>query len=848
MLLERLIVEIAADTRGLNQGVDQANTRLGGLAKGAKLAGAAVAGVVGVEGIRRLNDLVTSGGRAENMMRAFERRTGEGAAGMQRLQAATRNLIPVTQLLEQANTALALGSAKSVDQVAELASVSLDLSRVLGIDAAFALNSLNTGIARQSKLYLDNLGIIISVEEANERYAKSIGKATAELTDLEKREAFRAEALRKARGLIDDFGGSAENNADKVDRLVTSVKNLESAAARLAANNGLLGETLDFWAEFLNMASGEAIGADATYALTQIGNLGQRSNILTLQQDLERFAKVRDTVLQTMSVGGSIQGVPNLQGAADAYQSAIRAFQQRLVELAGDGAGGEGGDGLLARTLGFTNENAARLKAAIADAEQALTEARFERSFTADAEAAAKLDDEIGRLITRLGALKRARDSVFGGRAGLDLLSDSPGLPGSRLLLPQPQPGMRLPDLYPTVPVDTSGAGGATTDALSGFDKLAQGMGASFDRLFDPTLIGSQVMGSLITSGMGMLGQGLVGLFGESEEERARRQEGDRITKENTRALRDLTENIGTFVRSQTGAEFTARRALIPGLSDLIQDGLGLNWDMLERLDPESLNAFIFDRFENALGIDDIEQMAADVGVTLSAISKSAFKESFTDFLEALQTTTAGLQVMFSQFGSGYSLLQTEFDLFDIQDPTEQFQRVIDFLADFVDPDFAKELQGLTPSTFDDWLADWWEQVRSGGFDPSLLGEGLGFDDFLSVISFLEGAFDGLADAANTVSGALYNVPQGFKYARAVYEASDPMPREILRTDREGAPLPDSTGITLNFGDLHFGPDVSPQAARQFVRELGREVGRGGHEFRRVAARAVGGGSGVQGY
>ena len=47
----------------------------------------------------------------------------------------------------------------NVDEFAELAKTAISLGRALGVDAAFALESLSLGIGRQSKLILDNLGL-----------------------------------------------------------------------------------------------------------------------------------------------------------------------------------------------------------------------------------------------------------------------------------------------------------------------------------------------------------------------------------------------------------------------------------------------------------------------------------------------------------------------------------------------------------------------------------------------------------------------------------------------------------------------------------------------------------------
>ena len=77
-------------------------------------------------------------------------------------------------IMEQANNAMLLGIAESDDQMAEMFDVAQRLGRALGKDAASSVESLITGIGRQSRLMLDNLGIVVKTEEAYKEYAKEL--------------------------------------------------------------------------------------------------------------------------------------------------------------------------------------------------------------------------------------------------------------------------------------------------------------------------------------------------------------------------------------------------------------------------------------------------------------------------------------------------------------------------------------------------------------------------------------------------------------------------------------------------------------------------------------------------
>ncbi len=190
-----------------------------------------------VGSVLALGRLATKGGDVLNVQRAFARVTGDVTGALKILRRETFGLIDNYELMKGLNNAITLGSAQTTEQFADLAKTAIQLGRALGIDAAFALNSLNTGIARQSRLFLDNIGIIISVGEANERYARILGKTANQLTDAEKREAFRTAALEKAREAIEKLGGVQLTGADRVRQAGVAVKNFTTKLAAMAAQS-----------------------------------------------------------------------------------------------------------------------------------------------------------------------------------------------------------------------------------------------------------------------------------------------------------------------------------------------------------------------------------------------------------------------------------------------------------------------------------------------------------------------------------------------------------------------------------------------------------------------------------
>ena len=205
--------------------------------------------------------LAERGGEVINVQNAFLRSTGRQVDALEQLRQATHGLISDYNLMQQANSAFALGSVTTVDQFAQLAETAQILGRALGVDAAFALESLNIGIARQSRLILDNLGLIVSAERANQRYADSIGVAVSALTDAQRQEAFRIEALRQAETLTSRLGGVTLTAGDAFRQLIVELKNTTDWLSMNAAESSRLGILFDDLRALVILLRGDVQGA-----------------------------------------------------------------------------------------------------------------------------------------------------------------------------------------------------------------------------------------------------------------------------------------------------------------------------------------------------------------------------------------------------------------------------------------------------------------------------------------------------------------------------------------------------------------------------------------------------------
>jgi hypothetical protein len=121
--------------------------------------------------------------------------------------------------------------AQSSPQLLKIAKAAQKLNPSLG-DTSFLFQSISTGIKRQSPLILDNLGLTIKIGEANDTYAKRLGKTAAELSASEKQQALLNEVMRAGDVLIQQAGGSADSMADSYAQASVAFKNFTDNAKK----------------------------------------------------------------------------------------------------------------------------------------------------------------------------------------------------------------------------------------------------------------------------------------------------------------------------------------------------------------------------------------------------------------------------------------------------------------------------------------------------------------------------------------------------------------------------------------------------------------------------------------
>lgn len=248
-------------------------------------AGVAIVGLGTLE--KKILEIAKAGAAIRPIRGALDNLTAEidttSEALLDRLAVATERTVPRVQLMKNAVLALNSEAVKSPDDLALLARAARELGQVMGRDAAPAMQSLIRGIALQNTGLIKNAtGVLVTAEEAYQRYADAIGKSVSELDSHEKKVAFTqgvlqklSESLNRVENDAGDLniafqqaGTAAQDMRDRFsegvaesDELGKSVLGLRDALSQFSKDAGLAAEAGEAIADAFGIALNKALEA-----------------------------------------------------------------------------------------------------------------------------------------------------------------------------------------------------------------------------------------------------------------------------------------------------------------------------------------------------------------------------------------------------------------------------------------------------------------------------------------------------------------------------------------------------------------------------------------------------------
>jgi hypothetical protein len=262
--------------------------------------------------------------------------------------------------MRQANNAMLLGIADSEDQMANMFDVAQRLAGALGKDTAFGIESLVTGLGRQSKLMLDNLGIMVDVNAAYEVFAEELGVASSQLTDQQRKQAFVNATMRSANILVGKLGAETLTMSDNILAMKAAVSDAaamlgETFAPAVIKVSGWVTTLTGYFSDFVKKVN-ELTGRDGggeepplKIAAKQTQEIAEGIKLSAeAAQSLADFSSQTASSMATSAIMGDsmtealkralIQHI--LITAQMKLQEAIQAKLKGLTALAGGGVGG----------------------------------------------------------------------------------------------------------------------------------------------------------------------------------------------------------------------------------------------------------------------------------------------------------------------------------------------------------------------------------------------------------------------------------------------------------------------------------------------------------------------------
>ena len=177
-------------------------------------------------GIRQVMRFAEEASQLEALETAFNTLSGGGenaSISLDKLKNATDGTVNSMDLFQQANNAMILGVTKNSDEMAQMFDMAQRLGRALGRDTRSSIESFVTGVGRQSRLMLDNIGLIVKAEVAYKAFAKQVGKNADELDEMERKQAFLNAALFAGEQALRGIGTETLSSADKLQQMSTQL-------------------------------------------------------------------------------------------------------------------------------------------------------------------------------------------------------------------------------------------------------------------------------------------------------------------------------------------------------------------------------------------------------------------------------------------------------------------------------------------------------------------------------------------------------------------------------------------------------------------------------------------------
>jgi hypothetical protein len=327
---------------------------------GLKKVGVAVGVAVGaVYTLKKVLDFGVEGESIRNIGLAFRAMNEDAGATLKTLEKGFRGTLDVTSLQQIAVPLQGLGA--DLKTTGKLADLAFRAYASKGGDAVDVAKAFTMAIASGRTQTLAQYGIVLSIADAQETYAKGLGVSVRALTELQKKQAltnaiieeggrvlgkvpldkmsFQAHTLSKHLGDLwsdfNEFGGQAVGSAIVAGRgFVGVLKEIGAMGANASTQNHIHAQSIRVVNEAL------AIGIERSTKIAEMAENDARIAEIAAAQERERTkilddqGKVLGERLQSMAAySEASEDLATLQGAESAGYETLNVAQQKRIKL-----------------------------------------------------------------------------------------------------------------------------------------------------------------------------------------------------------------------------------------------------------------------------------------------------------------------------------------------------------------------------------------------------------------------------------------------------------------------------------------------------------------------------------
>ncbi|TXH49913.1 MAG: hypothetical protein E6Q97_21690 [Desulfurellales bacterium] len=329
MLDNEAVLKFVSDTEGVDEGfkkvdrgLDDIEEKARGASEGVKsffavFSGSLVAGAVTefarqiAGAIGDIPEALQRGAAIDDVIGSFnalaQQAGGGGDVLINNLGSALSDTIPKVELMQKANELL-LGGLKP-DQIELVAKAARSFGEATGKSAAEGMDAFSDSLLRGNDRALKVLGITVDNEAALYKYAKAIGVATEDLSELQKVEAIRNASLDALAANTERLGAVTDDTGDIIDQIAAAFQNSKDEALRAVSTNQDVQASLegirdaikdvDFTPLITALVEVSRVAVDATGALVAFANgtssidrylVKFSSGFKTVQEDLRSIS------------------------------------------------------------------------------------------------------------------------------------------------------------------------------------------------------------------------------------------------------------------------------------------------------------------------------------------------------------------------------------------------------------------------------------------------------------------------------------------------------------------------------------------------------------------------------